>query len=85
MTEHAILDICCGSRMFWFTNQDTRAVFADIRAEEHDLCYGHRLVISLRVIAKKRRFSDGKIRTKLQSEMVTIDGGSSITYCYSDG
>lgn len=84
MTEHAILDICCGSQMFWFNKQDTRAVFADIRAEEHALCYGHRLVISLRVITKKRRFSDGKIRTKLQSEMVTIDGGLSITY-YSDG
>ena len=24
-----ILDMCCGSRMFWFNKQDTRAVFTD--------------------------------------------------------
>lgn len=46
MTEQTILDMCCGSRMFWFNKRDTRAVFADIRAEEHKLCDGRRLVIS---------------------------------------
>ena len=28
-----ILDPCCGSRMFWFDKQDTRALFGDIRNE----------------------------------------------------
>ena len=46
MSEASILDVCCGSRMFWFNKRDTRAVFADIRAEEHNLCDGRRLVIS---------------------------------------
>lgn len=32
MTEQTILDMCCGSRMFWFDKQDSHAVFADIRA-----------------------------------------------------
>jgi len=32
-----VLDPCCGSRMFWFDRQDTRAVFGDIRSEEHVL------------------------------------------------
>ncbi|ECA9678728.1 class I SAM-dependent methyltransferase [Salmonella enterica subsp. enterica] len=32
MESQAILDMCCGSRMFWFNKQDSRAVFADIRA-----------------------------------------------------
>lgn len=38
MTEQAILDMCCGSRMFWLDKTDPRAVFCDIRAEEHVLC-----------------------------------------------
>lgn len=45
MFEPTILDMCCGSRMFWFYKRDTRTFFADIRSEEHELCDG-RLVIS---------------------------------------
>lgn len=33
-----ILDMCCGSRMFYFDKQDDRVLFNDIRAEEHVLC-----------------------------------------------
>lgn len=44
MTEQTILDMCCGSRMFWFDKQDARAVFSDIRAEQHTLCDGRSLV-----------------------------------------
>lgn len=33
----AVLDPCCGSRMFWFDRSDPRAVFADIRRESHSL------------------------------------------------
>jgi hypothetical protein len=55
MTDNTtILDMCCGSRMFWFNKQDTRAVFTDIRAEEHELCDGRRLVISPDLIADFR-------------------------------
>jgi len=32
-----ILDVCCGSRMFWFDRKDPRAVFVDKRKEEHML------------------------------------------------
>jgi hypothetical protein len=32
-----ILDACCGSRMFWFDRADDRAVFGDIRSEQHTL------------------------------------------------
>lgn len=32
-----ILDPCCGSRMFWFDRADDRAVFGDIRREQHSL------------------------------------------------
>ena len=54
MTEQTVLDMCCGSRMFWFDKQDQRAVFSDIRAEEHTLCDGRHLVISPDVIADFR-------------------------------
>ncbi len=40
MTEQTILDMCCGSRMFWFDKQDPRAVFADIRSEQHTCATG---------------------------------------------
>lgn len=32
-----VLDVCCGSRMFWFDRQDPRAVFVDKRRETHVL------------------------------------------------
>ena len=31
------LDVCCGSKMFWFDRNDARAVFLDKRAETHSL------------------------------------------------
>ena len=54
MSEASILDMCCGSRMFWFDKQDERAIFTDIRTEEHDLCDGRRLVISPDLVADFR-------------------------------
>lgn len=32
-----VLDVCCGSRMFWFDKQDERAVFVDKRKETHTI------------------------------------------------
>jgi len=32
-----VLDACCGSRMFWFDKNDSRAVFVDNRVERHTL------------------------------------------------
>ena len=34
-----ILDVCCGSRMFWFDKSNQNAVFCDKRKEHHDLSY----------------------------------------------
>ncbi|MEW6670203.1 MAG: class I SAM-dependent methyltransferase [Thermodesulfobacteriota bacterium] len=31
--QYAILDICCGARMFWFEKHDSRALFIDNRRE----------------------------------------------------
>lgn len=32
-----ILDVCCGSRMFYFDKEDERVVYMDIRNEQHTL------------------------------------------------
>lgn len=60
MRDKSILDMCCGSRMFWIDKHDPRAVFIDSRAEQHTLCDGRRLVISPHLIADFRAlpFSD---------------------------
>ncbi|MFW5386177.1 class I SAM-dependent methyltransferase [Yersinia sp. 2542 StPb PI] len=53
--DKSILDMCCGSRMFWFNRADPRAVFVDIRAESHTLCDGRKLEIAPDIIADFRQ------------------------------
>lgn len=36
-TLPVVLDVCCGSRMFWFDRKDQRALFVDKRRESHKL------------------------------------------------
>ncbi len=52
--DKPILDMCCGSRMFWVNKNDPRVVFADIRSESHELCDGRALHISPDIIADFR-------------------------------
>jgi len=40
-----VLDVCCGSRMFWFDKNNPLAVFNDIRSEKHTLCDGRSLSV----------------------------------------
>lgn len=44
MKQH-ILDVTCGSRMFWFDKKNPNAIFTDVRCEEHTLCDGRKLNI----------------------------------------
>ena len=41
-----ILDVCCGSRMFWFDKNNPDVAFSDIRNEEHTLCDGRSLKVT---------------------------------------
>jgi len=41
-----ILDVCCGSKMFWFDKKNPNVVFNDIRNESHELCDGRKLEIT---------------------------------------
>lgn len=60
----AVLDPCCGSRMFWFDPQDQRVLFGDIRSEEHTLCDGRALNITPDVLIDFRAlpFDDGSFK-----------------------
>lgn len=45
-----VLDLCSASRMIWFDKGDQRALFGDIRDEEHLLCNGRVLKVEPDVI-----------------------------------
>ncbi|HCR2977766.1 TPA: antitermination protein [Serratia marcescens] len=54
------------------------------KPEEYELIIAHFVVgISLRMIAKKRKCSDGNIRNQLQAAMGFIDGCLSVFTCFS--
>lgn len=46
-----ILDVCCGSRMFWFDRDNPLALFCDKRKESHTLCDGREFHVTPDVIA----------------------------------
>lgn len=46
-----ILDVCCGSRMFYYDKNDPRVLFLDKRREEHILCDGRKLEIKPDILA----------------------------------
>lgn len=41
-----VLDVCCGSKMFWFDKNNKEAFFVDKRQESHILCDGRSLAIN---------------------------------------
>jgi hypothetical protein len=46
LSNKKILDVCCGSRMFWFDKNNADVLFGDIREEAHVLCDGRSLNVS---------------------------------------
>lgn len=49
-----ILDVCCGSRMFWFNKKHPNALYTDIRELDTILCDDRRLEIKPDLIADFR-------------------------------
>lgn len=45
-----IIDVCCGSKMFWFNKSNPSTVFMDIRQLEDTLCDGRKLSIKPDII-----------------------------------
>lgn len=62
--QKEILDVCCGSKMFWFDKKDKRVLFTDIRKEEHILCDGRKLEIKPDIIMDFRdlKFPDNHFK-----------------------
>lgn len=50
----SILDVTCGSRMFWFNKEEPRAIFMDIRRVEDVLCDNRELHINPDIIGDFR-------------------------------
>jgi len=48
--KYPILDVACGSRMFWFDKKNPNAIFLDVRDEDHILCDGRKLEIKPDII-----------------------------------
>lgn len=54
MEMKKILDVCCGSRMFWSDKENPLVMFQDIRQEEHTLCDGRLLKVNPDIIGDFR-------------------------------
>lgn len=78
--DKSILDMCCGSRMFWFDRADPRAVFVDIRSESHTLCDGRNLDIRPDIVADFRQlpFADGTFQ-------IVVFDPPHLTHCGPEG
>lgn len=46
-----ILDVCCGSKMFWFDKKNPHVIFQDIRKEQLTLCDGRQLIVEPDILA----------------------------------
>jgi len=46
-----ILDVCCGSKMFWFDKNNPHVIFQDIRKEQLTLCDGRQLIVEPDILA----------------------------------
>ena len=51
MSETLILDVCCGSRMFWHDKEDPRVLFVDKFPRHATLCDGRQFGVAPQVVA----------------------------------
>lgn len=49
-----VIDVCCGSKMFWFNKSNSDTVFMDIRQFEDTLCDGRKLIIKPDIVGDFR-------------------------------
>lgn len=52
--DKPIIDVCCGSKMFWFDKENEHTVFMDNRELEDTLCDGRKLTVNPDVIGDFR-------------------------------
>jgi hypothetical protein len=54
-----IIDVCCGSRMFWFDKNNDNVVFMDNREIETTLCDGRKLIVAPDIVGDFRNIPFG--------------------------
>lgn len=54
MNNKTILDVCCGSRMFYFDKHNKNTIYMDCRELDETLCDGRNLVIAPDVVGDFR-------------------------------
>lgn len=54
MVKAKVLDVCCGSKMFYFCKKSTKVIFCDNRKETTTLCDGRECVVDPDIIADFR-------------------------------
>lgn len=54
MNKHRVLDVCCGSRMFYFEKNNSDVIFCDNRTVNDKLCDNRELVVQPDIIADFR-------------------------------
>lgn len=64
MKNKKILDVCCGSRMFWFDKHREDTIYMDNREFEDTLCDGRKLEVKPDIVADFRDipFSDNSFK-----------------------
>lgn len=55
INDKKILDVCCGSKMFWFDKHREDTIYMDIREFEDVLCDGRKLEIKPDIVADFRK------------------------------
>lgn len=52
--QQYILDVCCGSRMFWFDKHNPNTIYMDCREYDGELCDGRKLEIKPDIVGDFR-------------------------------
>lgn len=54
MSAKYILDVCCGSKMFWFDKNNENTIYMDCRETEETLCDGRTILIQPDIVGDFR-------------------------------
>ena len=76
--DKKILDVCCGTRMFWFDKENKDTVFMDKRELEDTLCDGRKLII--KPPSSNRDYS----RELYDGDKITLDGPLDSTFEFKE-
>ena len=69
------LDVCCGSRMFWFDKTDSRALFLDNRTVDTVMFNGSGLLSHPTCWPISAGFPSRMIRSRWSFSILRISGG----------